>query len=108
MVIVITGLVMLFLFAHGLGVLALVTSVAAALIWYRRDVRRHPRVRCRMCAGGGDSRSRLGGKGWFRRPFGDCWCCGGRKAHPRLAARFLDPEGYRKIRAEIERGRTKI
>jgi hypothetical protein len=100
--------VVTFLLSHEIGFAAWLLGVVAAAGYYRWDVRRHPRVRCRPCTGSGGHESRLGGRGWFRRPFGDCWCCGGRKSHPRLAARLLDPEGYRKIRAEIEKGRTSI
>jgi hypothetical protein len=71
-------------------------------------VKRHPRVACRICSGGGDERSRLGRKGsLIRNPFGNCWCCGGRKAHPRLALWLVDNTEHKKIRAEIARAKGK-
>lgn len=96
-----------FLLVHGLGVLAWAGGAVAALLWYRWDVRRHPRVSCRMCRGSGDHRSGISGK-HVRTPFGDCWCCGGRKTHPRFAARLLDPAGHAEEKRRIEKGRAKI
>lgn len=83
---------------------------AAAVLYYIRDVKRHPRVRCRWpgCGGSGSHDSRLGGGKLFRRPSGDCRCCGGRKSHPRLALRLADPDRYAEIRAEIEKGKAKL
>ena len=91
----------------GLGPVSWVLGVITAGFWYRRDVKRHPRVACRVCSGGGDEKSKIGGSGWFRRPFGNCWCCGGRKAHPRLALRFIDSGKHRDIKAEIARAKGK-
>lgn len=92
--------------AH-LGYAGLAAGVVVAAFWYRHDVKRHPRVRCRVCAGSGDEHSRIGGSGQFRRPFGNCWCCGGRKAHPRLALRIVDPGRHRDIKNEIARAKGK-
>lgn len=100
--------VVAFALVHVTGAVAWPLTVLLALAYYWRDVRRHPRVRCRVCSGGGGHHSRIGGGRYLRRPFGDCWCCGGRKAHPRLAARLLDPEGHRKIKADIAKGRSEI
>lgn len=101
-------LIAVLVFGHGvLGVLAWVLAVPAALLYWRWDIKRHPRVACRFCSGGGDHRSRLGG-GWFRRPFGDCRFCGGRKAFPRPGLRWVDRERYDEIKGAIARGKAKI
>lgn len=93
--------------AGGTGTLAWVLAALAALAYYVLDVRRNQRVACRVCGGSGIRGSRLKGGKWFRRPFRDCWCCGGKKAHPRLALRVLDPGRYNSIRNEIRRARGK-
>ena len=96
---------------HALGLPAVAAVVLAVLVtgmYYWRDVRRRPRVPCRPCTGSGASRSRLGGAGYFRRPFGNCWCCGGTKAHARLALRVIDHSRYQAIRDEIRRERELI
>jgi hypothetical protein len=90
-----------------LGMFGVVPGVLAAVLYYVRDVKRHQRVPCRVCTGSGDEHSRLGGGGWFRRPFGNCWCCGGRKSHPRLALRIIDPAAHERIKNEIERAKGK-
>lgn len=94
--------------AAKLGPFAWVLGVIVAGLYYRYDVKRHPRVPCRVCKGGGGKDSRLGGGGWFRRPFGDCWCCGGRKAHPRFGLRVIDQQQYQRIRQEIGQARGRI
>ena len=85
-----------------------VLAIPVTGAYYWRDVRRRPRVPCRFCAGSGSTGSRLGGGGFFRRPFGDCWCCGGTKAHARLALRFIDSGRYQSIRTEIRNERERI
>jgi hypothetical protein len=102
-----TFIAVLFL-ARGTGFLAWALAALAAGGYYAWDVRRRPRVPCRACQGSGSNASRLGGSGWFRRPFGDCRCCGGRKSHPRLALRLLAPARYKDIKAEITKGRDSI
>lgn len=93
---------------HGaLGPVSWVIGGAVAITYWVWDVRRHPRVQCRMCSGSGDHHSKLGG-GQFRRPFGDCWYCGGRKAFPRFGLRFVDRKRYDEIRSKISSGREKI
>lgn len=91
----------------GLGPASWVLGAAVFGAWYVRDVKRHARVGCRICSGGGDEYSKIGGGGWFRRPLGDCWCCGGRKTHPRLALRIIDPAAHRRIKNEIARAKGK-
>lgn len=86
----------------------IVLAVPAAGVYYWRDVRRRPRVPCRMCTGSGASASHLGGGRYFRKPFGDCRCCGGTKAHARLALWLIDGDRYRTIRDEIRRERELI
>lgn len=94
--------------AGKIGPAAWVLGVIIAFAYYRHDVRRNPRVRCRVCKGSGDNMSRLGGAGWLRRPFGNCLCCGGQKSHPRLGARFLAKDQYRDIKNEIRNARERI
>lgn len=94
--------------AGHLGWFAWVLGAGAAGLYYWHDVRRHPVVACRACKGDGGHGSKIGGAGWFRRPFGDCWCCGGRKAHPRLALRLIDSGKYRQIRNDISQARGRI
>lgn len=86
-----------------------VIGVLAAGVYYWRDVRRHPLVACRVCSGGGAEKSQIAraGSKLIRNPFGDCWCCGGRKVHPRPALRFLDSGQYKRIKAEITRAKGK-
>lgn len=97
-----------FLFLAGPLWLAIPLAVVSGLLYLRWDVRRHQSVACRVCRGSGSHISRLGGFWFFRKPFGDCRCCGGRKAHPRLAAIVLDPAGYREIQDKIRKGRSRI
>ena len=94
--------------AGKIGPVAWALGVIIAVIYLRYDVRRNPRVRCRVCKGSGDNDSKLGGTGWIRRPFGDCWCCGGRKSHPRLAGRIFAPAQYKAIKDEIRNARGRI
>lgn len=89
------------------AMLGIVLGVIVAGVYYVRDVKRHPRVPCRVCTGSGGENSRIGGGRWIRRPSGDCWCCGGKKAHPRPALRFLDPGQHRSIKAEVDRAKGK-
>ena len=92
---------------YGAGFGAASWALGAAVFggWYYFDVKRHERVPCRVCSGGGARYSRIGGWRWFRRPFGDCWCCGGRKSHPRLALRVISPAAHQRIKNEIERAK---
>jgi hypothetical protein len=88
-------------------------GLAATVLYYLADVKRNPRVACRWpgCKGSGGNYSligRNGESGMFRNPFGDCWCCGGRKSHPRLALKFISPEEYRRIKGEVSKGRKAI
>lgn len=83
--------------AHGLGVIAWILAGLAAGAYYRFDIWRRPSVLCRVCRGSGANFSHLGGGRHFRRPFGKCWCCDGRKAHSRFAARILAPSQYREV-----------
>lgn len=108
MILVAVFIAVLFL-AGSLGAWAWVLAALAAVAWYLADVRRHPRVACRWpgCKGSGASYSRVGDGRWLRRPFGDCRCCGGKKAHPRLALRVVAPDRYKSIRTEIERAKGK-
>jgi hypothetical protein len=85
--------------AAGLGTFALIPAVLGAGAYYWFDVWRRPHVSCRVCNGSGAMGSRLGGGGTFRRPFGKCWCCQGRKSHARFAARILTPSQHRAIRS---------
>jgi hypothetical protein len=107
MLIALAVLAAVLVFGHGLGAVAWALAVPAALLYWRWDIKRHPRVRCRFCSGSGDHRSRLGG-GRFRKPFGDCWACGGRKAFPRPGLRFVDRKRYDEIKGAIAKGRSKI
>jgi hypothetical protein len=79
--------------------IVVIAVAAAAGGYYWFDVWRRPSVPCRPCNGSGANFSRLGG-GVFRRPFGRCWCCKGRKSHTRFAARILTPGQYRAIQAK--------
>lgn len=106
-VLILFGVPVVLGYHFGLGLASWALGLIAAGAWYIRDVKRHPVVRCRVCSGGGDEKSRLGGSGWFRRPFGNCWCCGGKKVHPRPALRFLDAGKYRKIQAEVRQAKGK-
>jgi hypothetical protein len=85
--------------AHAPAV-GIVLGIVAAAVYYRYDVRRHPRVACRACGGSGDHVSRLGG-GWLRRPRGACSHCGGKKGVPRPAHRLFDSGERKKILAAI-------
>lgn len=107
MIIALVILVAVLIAGHGLGVVAWVLAVPAAFLYWRWDVKRHPRVRCRACGGSGDHRSKMGG-GQLRRPFGDCWLCGGRKAFPRPGLRFVDRKRYDEIKGAIAKGRSRI
>jgi hypothetical protein len=82
----------------------------ATVAFYIRDVKRHNRVPCRWpgCRGSGAESSRIGGGDVFRNPFGDCWCCGGRKSHPRLALWLIDKNEYDRLRGEVKKGRKAI
>lgn len=92
---------------HGLGIVAWVLAIPAALLYWRWDVKRHPRIPCRFCSGSGDHHSKIGG-GRIRRPFGDCWFCGGCKAFPRPGLRFIDRKRYDEIKVAIAKGRSRI
>ena len=103
---ILAGLFLAVLFlARGLGALAWVLAAAASFSYFWYDVRHNPRVPCRVCKGSGRQGSRLGGGRHFRRPYRKCRCCGGRKGHPRLAARVLDPRGFRRVRDEVRKAR---
>ena len=94
--------------ATRIGPAAWVLAAVAAVAWYVRDVKRHPVVSCRACKGSGANFSKIGGGKWFRRPLGDCWCCGGRKGHPRLALYVIDRNRWDEIRGKVARGRKGI
>jgi hypothetical protein len=79
-------------------------ALAAGGYWVH-DVKRRPRVACRVCKGSGDSRSRIGGFGPFRRPAGDCGHCGGKKGFPRPALRLVDGGERKKILDGIRRAK---
>lgn len=97
-----------FLFLDGMAWLAIPLAVVLGVLYLRWDVRRHPSIKCRVCNGSGDHLSRLGGFWIARKPFGDCRCCGGKKVHPRFAARFFDPAGRQAIQDKIAKGRRQI
>src|SRR5690348_7844477 len=88
----------------NLPVLGIIAGIIAAGGYYWHDVKRRPKVACRVCGGSGDSVSRLGG-GPLRRPVGPCSHCGGKKGFPRPALRLLDSGKRRKILDEIDRAR---
>jgi len=92
--------------ARGLGALTWVLAAAASVLYFCYDVRHNPRVPCRVCRGSGRQGSRLGGGRVFRRPYRMCRCCGGRKGHPRLAARIIDPASWHRIRDEVAKARS--
>lgn len=102
---VIAGVITLWL-ATKIGLAALFVLAGVGVGWYIRDVKKHRMVRCRVCSGGGDEKSLISGK-WLRTPFGDCWCCGGRKAHPRLALRVIAPAEHKRITEEIRRAKER-
>jgi hypothetical protein len=81
-------------------VLGIVFGVIATGAYYVHDVKRHPRVACRVCHGSGDKVSRVGG-GVTRRPRGACSHCGGKKGVPRPALRLIDNSERKKILAGI-------
>ena len=82
----------------------IVLGIVATAAYYRYDVRRHPRVACRVCGGSGDKVSRLGG-GWTRRPRGACGHCGGKKGFPRPALRVFDSARRKQIMSDISRAK---
>jgi hypothetical protein len=84
--------------AHGLGWFAVAIGAAVAGVYYRFDIWRRPYVPCRTCRGTGANYSRLG-RSESQRPFGNCWCCKGSKAHPRFASRILAPAQYQAVRS---------
>lgn len=88
-------------------VLGIILGVVATGIYYRHDVRRHPRVACRACGGSGDHVSRVGG-GPLRRPRGACGACGGKKGVPRPALRLVDGSERKKILAAIATAKKTI
>lgn len=92
---------------QALGPASFAVAAIPAVAWYWRDVRSHPMVSCRWpgCGGSGAEASRVGGGQVFRQPFGNCRCCGGKKAHPRLALLIFDSARYKKLQAEIRKAR---
>lgn len=107
MIAAIVILVAVLALGHGLGIVAWLAAIPAALLYWRWDIRRHPLVRCRFCSGSGVHSSRIGG-GWLRRPLGDCRFCGGRKGTPRPALRWVDRRRYDEIKDSIAKGRARI
>jgi hypothetical protein len=87
-----------------LPVLGVVLGVVVTGSYWVHDVKRHPKVACRVCGGSGDKVSRIGG-GPFRRPRGACGHCGGKKGFPRPGLAIIDPAGRRKILDEIVRAK---
>lgn len=85
----------------------IIAGLAVVGIWFARDVKRRPKVKCRDCGGSGDSNSvfRLP---FSRRPAGACGKCGGKKAAPRMALRFVDPGQRARILTEARNARNKI
>ena len=85
-------------------VLGIVLGIAAAAGYWVHDVKRHPKVACRVCGGSGDKLSRIQGS-LIRRPRGACGHCGGKKGFPRPALRVIDGEQARRIRDEIAKAK---
>lgn len=90
-----------------LPVLGIIFGVIVTGVYYVRDVRRHPKVACRVCSGSGDKVSPIFG-GPFRRPRGACGHCGGKKGFPRPALQLIDPGRRRKILDEIAKAKESI
>lgn len=93
---------------NPVAIVVIIAAVIGGLAYYRYDVKRRPRRPCRWpgCQGSGISSSRIG-RG-LSRPFGSCWCCGGRKSHPRPALRFVDADAYRQLRGEVRQARQRV
>jgi hypothetical protein len=87
--------------------LGVILGAVVTGVYWRHDVRRHPRVACRSCGGSGDHVSRVGG-GLLRRPRGACGHCGGKKGVPRPALMLVDSAERKRILAAIASAKKTI
>ena len=82
----------------------IILGIVTAGGYWVYDVKRHPKVACRVCGGSGVKVSKVQGS-LIRTPVGDCGHCGGKKSFPRPALRVIDSSQRQQIMTGIRKAK---